>query len=256
MKIDYSGKTVAVTGAGGAIGRASARLFARLGGSVVVSDLNEATLRETVDEIEGGGGVVTPLVADVTDPDQAARVVRVACERFGGIDVLYNNAGGSFPTPMGEIDRDEHARLRALNFDAVYHASMEALPVMVEQGGGVILTTTSGAGSGAVPGLATYGAAKAGVNSLMRSIAVEYGRQGIRANAIAPSAASDGLIAWLQTRPGGVEGYTEKQPMGRLGTPDDIASVAAFLASEHAGFVNGVVLPVDGGVEAMLAVPA
>ena len=256
MKIDYSGKTIAVTGAGGTIGRASARLFARLGGSVVASDVNEATLRETVAEIERDGGVVAPHVADVTDPDQAAGVVRVACERFGGIDVLYNNAGGSFPTPMGDIDRTEHARLRALNFDAVYHASMEALPVMVENGGGVILTTTSGAGSGAVPGLATYGAAKAGVNSLMRSIAVEYGRQGIRANAIAPSVASDGLIAWLQTRPGGVEGYTEKQPMGRLGTPDDIASVAVFLASEHAGFVNGVVLPVDGGVEAMLAVPA
>ncbi len=255
MKIDYSGKTIAVTGAGGSIGRASALLFASLGGSVVASDINEASLRETTGEIERAGGVALPLVADVTDPDQAAGIVRSACERFGRIDVLYNNAGGSFPTPMEEIDRKEHARLRALNFDAVYHASMEALPVMVENGGGVILSTTSGAGSGAVRGLATYGAAKAGVNSLMRSIALEYGRRGIRANAIAPSAATVGMIAWLETLPGGVEGFAEKQPMGRLGTPEDIASVAAFLASEHAGFVNGVVLPVDGGVEAMLAVP-
>ncbi len=255
MKIDYSGKTIAVTGAGGSIGRASALLFASLGGSVVASDINEASLRETTGEIERAGGVALPLVADVTDPDQAAGIVRSACERFGRIDVLYNNAGGSFPTPMEEIDRKEHARIRALNFDAVYHASMEALPVMVENGGGVILSTTSGAGSGAVRGLATYGAAKAGVNSLMRSIALEYGRRGIRANAIAPSAATVGMIAWLETLPGGVEGFAEKQPMGRLGTPEDIASVAAFLASEHAGFVNGVVLPVDGGVEAMLAVP-
>ena len=134
MKIDYSGKTVAVTGAGGSIGRASALLFASLGGSVVASDINEASLHETTDEIERSGGVALPVVADVTDPDQAAGIVRAACERFGGIDVLYNNAGGSFPTPMEEIDRSEHARIRALNFDAVYHASMEALPVMVANG--------------------------------------------------------------------------------------------------------------------------
>lgn len=255
MKIDYSGKTIAVTGAGGSIGRASALLFAALGGSVVATDINEKSLRETTDAIEKAGGTAVPIVADVTDPDQAAGVVRSTCEHFGGIDVLYNNAGGSFPTPMEEIDRKEFERIRSLNFDAVYHASMEALPVMVEKGGGVILSTTSGAGAGAVRGLATYGAAKAGVNSLTRSIALEYGRRGIRANAIAPSAATGGLIAWLETTPGGVEGFAKGQPMGRLGTPEDIASVAAFLASEYAGFVNGVVLPVDGGVEAMLAVP-
>ena len=255
MKIEYTGKTVAVTGAGGSIGRASAKLFASLGASVVASDIQEATLRETTDEIERQGGRAIAVVADATDADQAAGVVRTACDRFGGIDVLYNNAGGSLPTPMEEIDRQEHARIRALNFDAVYHASIEALPVMVANGGGVILTTTSGAGSGAVRGLATYGAAKAGVNSLMRSIALEYGRRGIRANAIAPSAATVGMIAWLETQPGGVQGFAEQQPMGRLGTPEDIAHVAAFLASDYADFVNGVVLPVDGGIEAMLAVP-
>ncbi len=97
---------------------------------------------------------------------------------------------------------------------------------MTSNGGGVILSTTSGAGSGAVNGLAVYGAAKAGVNSLMRSIAVEYGQRGIRANAIAPSAASPGMVDWVKSRPGGLEGYLSKQPMGRLGTPEDVASVA------------------------------
>ncbi|MBW2501139.1 MAG: SDR family oxidoreductase [Deltaproteobacteria bacterium] len=256
MRIDFSGKSVIVTGAGGGIGRASAMLFARLGASVVASDVNPVGLQETIDEIQSEGGAVASKVSDVTDPDQAAGIVRFACAEFGRVDVLFNNAGGSFPTPMESIDREEFARLRSLNFDAVYHASMEALPGMVEAGGGVILSTTSGAGTGAVNGLAVYGAAKAGVNSLMRSIAVEYGKRGIRANAIAPSAASPGMIEWLKTLPGGVEGYAAKQPMGRMGTPEDIASVAAFLASEHAGFINGVVLPVDGGIEAMLAVPA
>ncbi|MEM9176643.1 MAG: SDR family oxidoreductase [Myxococcota bacterium] len=255
MNIDYTGKTIAVTGAGGSIGRASARLFAACGGSVLVTDIDEVRLQETATAIEDSGGKVAALVCDVTDPAQAASVVRTTCERFGGIDVLYNNAGGAFPTPMEKIDRTEHTRIRALNFDAVYHATMEALPIMVEAGGGVVLSTTSGAGAGAVPGLATYGAAKAGVNSFMRSVAIEYGPRGIRANAIAPSAATGGLIAWLETLPGGVEGFAARQPMGRIGTPEDIAHVAAFLASDFARFVNGVVLPVDGGIEAMLAVP-
>lgn len=256
MKIDYTGKAIAVTGAGGSIGRASAMLFASLGGSVLATDINADGLQETTDTIEKSGGRVASLVCDVTDPDQAASVVTTTCERFGGIDVLYNNAGGSFPTPMAEIDRAEHTRLRALNFDAVYHATMEALPVMVERGGGVVLTTTSGAGVGAVKGLATYGAAKAGVNSFMRSVAIEYGTRGIRANAIAPSAATIGMVAWLETLPGGVEGFAAKQPMGRIGSPEDIANVAVFLASDYASFVNGVVLPVDGGIEAMLPAPA
>lgn len=255
MKIDYTGKTIAVTGAGGSIGRASAILFASLGGSVLVTDIDEARLRETTETIEKHGGDVASLVCDVTDPDQAAAVVRTTVERFGGIDVLYNNAGGSFPTPMEEIDRKEHARLRALNFDAVYHATMEALPIMVAAGGGVVLSTTSGAGTGAVKGLATYGAAKAALNSFMRSVAIEYGARGIRANAIAPSAATIGMTAWLETLPGGVQGFAERQPMGRIGTPEDIANVAVFLASDYAGFVNGVVLPVDGGIEAMLPTP-
>ncbi len=255
MKIDYTGKTVVITGAAGGFGRASSRLFAQLGANVVASDINAEGLQKVIGEIEAAGGSAKSIAADVTDPDGAAGIVEFAQREFGGIEVLFNNAGGSFPTPMAEIDRKEFLRLRSLNFDAVYHASMEALPRMVEGGGGVILSTTSGAGTGAVNGLAVYGAAKAGVNSLMRSIAVEYGRKGIRANAIAPSAATPGLIEWLETLPGGVEEFAQKQPMGRLGTPEDIASFAALLASPYASFVNGVVVPVDGGIEAMLAVP-
>ena len=117
----------------------------------------------------------------------------------------------------------------------------------------MIINTTSSAGTGAVIGLGVYGAAKAGVNSLTRSIAIEYGRQGIRANAIAPSAASEGMRAWLRTLPGGEEGFEAKQPMGRLGDPREMAEVVAYLASPYASFINGVRIPVDGGIEAMLA---
>lgn len=256
MKIDYLGKCIIVTGAASGIGRSSAELFARLGGLVIASDFNADGLQETVNAITAAGGTAQAKVADVTDPDQVEAIIDFAYEQHGTVDVLFNNAGGSFPTPMGDIKRSEFERIRSLNLDAVYHASIRALPIMVANGGGVILSTTSAAGTGAVNGLAAYGAAKAGVNSLMRSIALEYGRHGIRANAIAPSTGSPGMLQWLETLPGGVKAFADKQPMGRLGRPEEIADVAAYLASDYASFINGVVIPVDGGIEAMLATPA
>ncbi len=256
MKIDYSDKSIIVTGAASGIGRASASLFASLGGKVIAADFNAQGLQETVDEISKAGGTAFARVVDVTDADQVIAMVDYAVEETGSLDVLFNNAGGSFPTPMADIDRNEYERIRALNLDAVYHACIRALPIMQENGGGVILSTTSAAGTGAVNGLAAYGAAKAGVNSLMRSIALEYGKHGIRANAIAPSTGTPGMIQYLKTLPGGVQAYADKQPMGRLGKPEEVADVAAYLASDFASFINGVIVPVDGGVEAILATSA
>lgn len=256
MNIDYSGKSVVVTGAASGIGRASALLFARLGGKVTAADINEQGLASLVEEISSAGGTAASISVDVTDADQVDGMIDFAVAQYDAPDVLFNNAGGSFPTPMGDINHEEFTRLRALNFDAVYHASMRALPLMVANGGGVILTTTSGAGSGAVNGLAVYGAAKAGVNSLMRSIALEYGQQGIRANCIAPSTGTPGMIQWLESTPGGVKGFESAQPMGRLGKPEEVAHAAAYLGSDYASFINGAVLPVDGGVEALLATPS
>ena len=255
MNIDYTGKSIIVTGAGGGIGSASAKLRAQLGGQILAVDVDPDSLNATVETVTARGGTAKAVVADITQPGEVDRFIDAALAEFGKIDVLFNNAGGSFPTPMAEIDRPEAERIRALNFDAVYHACMRALPEMVKNSGGTIVSTTSSAGHAAVPGLAVYGSAKAGVNSLMRSIAIEYGQLGIRANAIAPSAASPGMITWLETLPGGVEGFASKQPMGRLGKPEEIADVAAYLASDYASFINGVVIPVDGGIEAMLATP-
>ena len=253
MEIDYTGKSIVITGAGGGIGTEAVNLFASLGGKIIAVDIDPDSLNRAVEAARDSGGTATAVVADITQPGEVDKFIDVALAEHGKIDVLFNNAGGSFPTPMEEIDRVEYERIRALNFDAVYHACMRALPEMVKAGGGVIVNTTSSAGTGAVNGLGVYGAAKAGVDSLTRSIAIEYGRKGIRANAIAPSAGSEGMKTWLRTLPGGVEGFEAKQPMGRLGKPREIAEVAAYLASDYASFINGVRIPVDGGIEALLA---
>jgi 3-oxoacyl-[acyl-carrier protein] reductase len=127
---------------------------------------------------------------------------------------------------------------------------------MLKQGRGVILATTSGAGLGAVAGLIAYGAAKAGIISLVRNLAVEFGGKGIRANAISPGAMdTPPLRAYIGSLPGGAERYVSQMPAGRLGTPEDIANVAVFLASDEASYVNGACLPIDGGTSALLAQP-
>jgi 3-oxoacyl-[acyl-carrier protein] reductase len=251
--LDFKDKCVIVTAAGAGIGRSSATLFAQYGAAVVVNDIDPATAQQTAADITAAGGTATACPGDVSQREFVDALVATACETFGRLDVMFNNAGGAFPQPMLELDEAEYRRLMALNLDATYFGTQAALPVMLAQGKGCILSTTSGAGLSAMPGLAVYGMAKAGVISLMRSVATEYGRQGIRAVSISPGAMeTPGLVSWLKTLPGGVKGYNDAQPQGRLGTPEEIASAAVFLASDGASFINGAVIPVDGAVHSTL----
>ena len=246
------GKTVIVTAAGMGIGRASAERFAQCG-AVIVNALSEEFATETVALIKASGGEATAFVTDVTISENVDAMVAKACDTYGSLDVMFNNAGGAIPMPMLDVKEKAYRKIMALNIDATYFGTMAALRVMVAQGGGCIISTTSGAGLAAMPGLAAYSVAKAGVVALMRSVATEYGRQGIRANSISPGAMeTPGLLAWLKTLPGGVKGYNDAQPQGRLGTADEIAKAAVFLASDDASFVNGACLPVDGGVSSTL----
>jgi NAD(P)-dependent dehydrogenase (short-subunit alcohol dehydrogenase family) len=215
----------------------------------VVNDINPTTVNETVAAITASGGQAKAFVTDISQEANVNDLVQFACDKFGGPQVMFNNAGGAFPTPMLKIDATAYRKIMALNIDATYLGSYAALKVMVANGGGSIISTTSGAGLSAVSGLSVYGAAKAAVIALMRSMAVEYGRKGIRANSISlGSMETPALLSWVETLPGGVKAYRDAQPQGRLGRADEVADAAVYLASDNASFINGVCLPVDGAV--------
>lgn len=245
-----------ITAAGSGIGRACALRFAAEGALVAVNDIDAAAAGATVAQITRNGGRALAVPADVTDAATVAGMVEQLVAAHGRLDILFNNAGGAFPKPTHETSPEEYRRIVALNLDATFYGIRAALPVMMRQHAGTILSTTSGAGLNSVLHLAAYGAAKAGVISLTRSIAVEYGPLGIRANVISPGPMdTPGLRAWLDTVPGGAEAYARQIPSGRLGTAEDIAHVAAFLAGDAAFYVNGAVVPVDGAIHARLATP-
>ena len=250
------GKIAIITGAAGGIGRASALRFAAEGAVVYVNDINEEGIVALAREIEASGGHAVAHLADVTSPHEVQRMVDRAVADYEKLDILFNNAGGALPKPTHLTSIEEYRHIIALNQDAVFSGVHAALPVMMRQKKGVILTTSSGAGVNAVPGLAAYGAAKAAVIILMRTIAIEYGHLGIRANAIAPGPMlTAGFQAWMDTLPGGGESFARQVPSGRLGTPEDIAAAAAFLATDEAFFINGAMIPVDGAISARLASP-
>jgi len=256
MSDSLRGRTALVTGAGRGIGRATARRLAAAGSRVVVNDVDPEGAQSVTAEIEATGGEALALPADVTQPTQVASLFADAEARFGALHVLVNNAGGATPLPMAECGPEAYAKVMELNLHAVWHCCQAALGQMVPAGRGSIVTISSGAGLGASEGLAAYGAAKAGVISLMRNIAQEYGPRGIRANSISPGPiASPGMMSWLNTLPGGADAWGAHIPSRRLGEPEEIANAVCFLASDEASYVNGASLPVDGGVSALLAAP-
>lgn len=252
-----AGKTAIITGAGAGIGKATALCFAAEGATVAVSSLRAGDCDAVVAEITAAGGSAIALPCDVKEPQQIAAMINQAHDAWGKIDVLMNNAGGANPAPWLDQDDDEFRHLMQLNMESVHYGIKAVLPIMLEQGGGSIISVSSGAGINSTSGLVTYGAAKAGLTQLTRGIAVEYGSRGIRANVIAPGPMdTPGMRSWLDSLGNDAHAkFAEQVPSGRLGTGEDIAHAALFLASDEASFINGVVLPVDGAISAVLSQP-
>jgi 3-oxoacyl-[acyl-carrier protein] reductase len=249
-------KITIITGSGRGIGRTCALRYGAEGAVVFVNDINTANVDKVTAEINTAGGRAVAHACDVTDPDAVQAMVDRAVKEFGRLDVLYANAGGSMPKPTHLTSNAEYRQIIALNQDAVFYGVHAALPVFMKQKSGLFLTTASGAGQAGVADLAAYGAAKAAVINLMRVIAVEYGGMGIRANSISPGPmGTANMRGWLNTLEGGADAFEAQVPSGRLGTEEDIAVAAAFLATDEAFFINGVCLPVDGAVSALLASP-
>ena len=245
-----------VTGAGSGIGRATAIKMASEGAFVVVNDINADTAEATVSEIRAAGGSAEARPADVRRSSDVDALIDDTVAHHGRLDVVHNNAGGGGTVSFLDLSDEAYLADIALNQHSVFFGIRAALRVMVPRGRGSIISTASAAGLGAVPRLSAYGSAKAAVIMLTRCAAVEYAGSGVRVNAIAPgSMGTPAFATWLDTKPVGLAGYEAQIPQNRLGRPDEIADAAAWLASDESSYVNGAVIPVDGGCWAKLASP-
>ena len=240
-----------ITGAGSGIGRASALAFAEEGACVLVADLNAATAEETAQEITRAGGSADHLSVNVTDRSQTERMIQRAVDRFGKLDVLFNNAGvpQSF-IPLEESSDELFQKIVDVNIRGVFNGCRAAIPRMKAQGGGVILNTASTAGIRPRPGLAIYNASKAAVISMTKTLALELAPHHIRVVSICPVATDTPMLPEFMgghDDPEGRQRFVATIPWGRLNRPEDLAHAAVFLASSEAEMVTGTAFEVDGG---------
>jgi NAD(P)-dependent dehydrogenase (short-subunit alcohol dehydrogenase family) len=252
------GKVALITGAGNGMGRCAAELFATEGARIVVADFDESLGAATVDAITAAGGEAAFVAVDVADNDQVAAMVQFARDRFGGLHVLYNNAG-IFPADDGgvtETPEPTWQRVMDVNLKGVWLGCKHGVPALIESGGGSIINVASFV---AIVGAATaqiaYTASKGGVLSMTREIAVEHARNGVRANALCPGPIATPMLEELMSDPARRQRRMVHIPMGRLGQAEELAKAALFLASDDSSYMTGASLVVDGGITAAYVTP-
>lgn len=249
-----SGKVAVVTGAGSGIGEAMARLFAQEGASVAVVDWDTEAAARVAGDLRGAGATVTAIQADVSQAGDVARMVAQAIGQLGALDILCNNAGIGVAAVCHETSEADWDRTMAIDLKGVFLGCKYALPHMLERGKGVICNTSSVAGQVGVLNRAAYCAAKAGVYGLTKSIAIDYAERGIRCNALLPGTVESPWIGKIIAQQADPEAQRQamqsRQPIGRMGRPDEIARAALYLCSDDSEYVTGSGLVIDGGLTA------
>jgi NAD(P)-dependent dehydrogenase (short-subunit alcohol dehydrogenase family) len=245
------GKVAIITGAASGIGRATSLLFASEGAAVVITDVNESGGQAVADEIARGGGRSVFEPGDVTRAVDCQRVVKRAVRQFGGIHILFNNAGIIRRASIVELSEADWDRVMAVNVKAIFLMSREAIPVMEKSAGGSVINTASGWGLAGGPRAAVYCASKGAVVLLTKAMAIDHGPQKIRVNCICPGDTDTAMLRneAEQLRQPSDQFLAEgaKRPLGRVGKPEEIAQAALYLASDASSFVTGTALVVDGG---------
>ena len=245
---DLTGRVAVVTGGGQGIGEGIAKVFAAAGASVVVAARHVDRINRVVDEINAAGGTAIAVPTDVTDRAALTHLADTAVEKFGGLHVWVNNAGGStVRTPLNQISEADWDACIKLNLTSVWMASVIASERMAP--GGSIINITSPAGSRGVPGRGHYGAAKAGVNSLTMTLSLEFAPN-IRVNGLAPGyVPTEVMMVALNTDVPKLEKMAEQRiPLKRLGTPEDLGNAALYLASDASSWVTGQTITIAGGM--------
>lgn len=243
----FKGKVVIVTGAGSGIGAATARRFSAEGAQVVIADLSDKHLAATQADLPADRTLAQ--AADVSRLADVQALVDAAVKRFGQLDVLVNNAGIAVQGTVTEASVEDWGKVLATNVSGVFHGVRAAIPHLLKTRGCVV-NTSSVSGLGGDWEMSFYNASKGAVSNFTRALALDYGKQGVRVNAVAPSLTFTGMTEDIKEDDKLLAKFAERIPLGRGAEPEEIASVIAFLASDDARFITGVVLPVDGGVSA------
>jgi NAD(P)-dependent dehydrogenase (short-subunit alcohol dehydrogenase family) len=245
---ELEGKVALVTGGSRGIGRAIGLALARDGADVALAARGSEDLAQVAKEVEAEGHRALSVPTDVTDPQQVGELVERVAGELGTVDVLVNNAGGApFLSTVDAIREEGFEKYLRLNFTSAFYCTKAVAPILLGKGSGCVINVASVAGLTASPGLTYYGAAKAAMINLTRTVAREWASSGVRVNAIAPGWIETDLNVGARQDPNFYETIRSSIPMGRWGRAEEVAAVARFLASDAASFITGSIIVVDGG---------
>lgn len=250
---NFENKVVLITGAGNGIGRATALAFAQQGAKVVVADMSRSAGEETTALITQAGGTATFILCDVTKEQDVQSMVDGTIEAYGKLDIAFNNAGIEIESSkLADGTEETYDKIMDVNVKGVWRCMKYQIPALLKQSSSAIVNTASIAGLGAAPKMSVYSASKHAVIGMTKSAAVEYGKKGLRVNAICPAVIDTEMFRRAtENDPQKAQFVKSIHPVGRIGQPEEVAAAVLYLCSDLAGFTTGVALPIDGGATAI-----